>query len=89
MDRLSLGQAVADAVKASGYRSRLWTTSADEPRVRVYVMRSLSRGTQDMGYVEILLDGTRNYNGLSRNKAGIRDDVEAALLPWFAALVQS
>lgn len=89
MDRVDLGQAVADAVTASGYQGRLWTTSADEPQVRVYVTRSLSGGRQDMGYVEILGDASRNYNGLSRNKAGVRDDVEAALVPWLAAQVQS
>ena len=82
-DRVELGQAVAAAVTASGYQARLWSTRADRPQVRVYVTRRTSGGKQDMGYIEILSDGERNYNGLSRNKAGVRADVEAALKEIF------
>jgi hypothetical protein len=37
------------------------------------------RAGKPMGYIEVLDNGERNYNGLDRNKAGIRNRVEATL----------
>jgi len=70
-----MAERVVAALVADGHGAKVWTKSG----VRVYVTRKLSRGVQDMGYIAITSDGSREYGGLSRNKAGIRDRVEAAL----------
>lgn len=79
-NRVELGAAIQTAIAAHGYQARLWTSAAEHlPQVRVYVARRLSRGMQDMGYVEVLDDASRSYGELTRAKASIRDAVEAAL----------
>jgi len=61
---------------ATDYSARTWTGGY---QVRVYVSRRLSRKVQDMGYIEIMDDGGRNYGTLSRASATVRDSVEAGL----------
>jgi hypothetical protein len=71
-----MGESIVEAVRAGDDRGKLWTAgSEDAPHVRVYVMRA----GKPMGYIEVLDNGERNYNGLDRNKAGIRNRVEATL----------
>jgi hypothetical protein len=84
-ERVDLGRAIEAAVIAYGYMGRLWTQKPDSAAsrvdlyVRVYAWRRVSKGTQDIGYVDVLPDGSRDYAGLTRNKAGVRDAVERAL----------
>lgn len=76
--RYELAKRVAAAVDAyGGQTGRAWEK---EGMVRVYVSQTLSRGRRDeMGYIEICRDFSRNYNTLQKRRAGIRDAVEAAL----------
>lgn len=77
-DRIIIAEKIAAAIAANDMGAKVWT-SDDCRLVRVYVTRDLSRRAQDMGYVEICDDGGRNYNPVTRRKAGIRDMVEGAL----------
>lgn len=74
--RMAIAERVVAAVTKHGMRARAWT---GDRCVRIYVARTLSRRTQDMGHISIEMDGHRNYNGLERARAGVRDAVEAAL----------
>lgn len=66
---------VAEILTKDGYKTTVWAKGGN---ARVYVKRNLSRRIQDMGYVAIETSG-RNYSGLTRQHAGIRDMVEGAL----------
>jgi hypothetical protein len=66
---------VASILIGQGYTVKVWTKGG---YVRVYVSRKLSKRNQGMGYVSVETDG-RNYNGLTRQMAGIRAIVELSL----------
>ena len=53
--------------KETSYKAKI-----DFSAYRIHVSRKLSRGWQDMGYIEVDEDGV-NFNTLNRNKAGIRN----------------
>lgn len=76
-DPIDIANQIVNTLNNNGYDARTW---AKNDHCRVYVKRRLSRRTQDMGYVEVLSNGERNYNGLSRQKGGIRDLVEGSLV---------
>jgi hypothetical protein len=68
-----LSALVASILAAAGYGAKVWAKGKE----RVYVTRTLSRREQAMGYVEVMgATGERNYNGLDRATAIIRDLVE-------------
>jgi hypothetical protein len=74
--RVEMAEKIAAALTAANYDVKVWVKGSEqEPNVRVYVSR---RGNR-MGYIEVTLRAERNYNGLDRCKAGIRNDVESAL----------
>ncbi|PNX52079.1 MAG: hypothetical protein BV456_00610 [Thermoplasmata archaeon M8B2D] len=73
--REEIMEKVVEAAENYGLRAKSWIGGS---RMRVYLSRQLSKGRQDIGYVEIESDGSRSYN-LIRNKAGIRDSIEAVL----------
>jgi len=70
---------IADALEASGRvdRAKVWQR---DDHIRIYCSRRLSRRTQDMGYVEILDDGTVSTGGMTRAVASIRDIAAAAMV---------
>jgi len=53
----------------TGYATKVWV---GDDRERVYVTRQLSRGRQDMGYVELTPSGV-NFGPIVRNRAAIRN----------------
>lgn len=67
---------VAEAAASYGreHSGKVWIRDG---KVRVYLTRGIGRKAQPMGFIEILDDGTRDYGGVDRNKAGVRDHVEA------------
>ena len=71
----AIADRITEILSANDMGARVW----DKSGIRVYVSRDLSRRAQDMGYIEVDEEtGERNYNGLERRRAGIRDIVEAA-----------
>ena len=65
---------IASILIAGGYGAKVWAKGAE----RIYVSRKLSKGTQDMGYVEIVIaTGERNYNPIERATKTIRDMIES------------
>lgn len=70
-EKRELAERVAAAV-----RSGRWAAKVVE--ARVLVSRKLSGGWQQMGEIAIADDGSRIYR-LTRNEAGVRDHVEAAI----------
>lgn len=76
MTRKNKAEAIAAELKSRGYSARVWEAGDN---IRIYVARQLSRGRQDMGYVEVTDDGEINPNGLTRSKATIRDIAAAAV----------
>lgn len=75
MTRNDKAELVAAELNSRAYGARVWEGGEN---IRVYVTRQLSRGRQDMGYVEITEGGEINPNGLTRAKATIRDIATAA-----------
>lgn len=76
MTRLELAERIATIIATTDRTAKIWTKGE---HVRVYVTRILSRGIDDMGYIAIAENGARDYSALRKNKAGIRDIVEARL----------
>ena len=76
VDRNDIAERVSAAINAEGYTSKIWD---EYDELRVYVSRQLSKGKQDMGYIEIDEDGEINPNGLSRSKATLRDIATTAI----------
>lgn len=63
-------QQIAENIRNNtSYGAKVW---ASGHVTRVYVTRELSKGKQDMGYIEIDADGNTQLC-LTRNAAGIRD----------------
>lgn len=79
MTRSETASTVAEIINGSESEGASVWDSSDGTVVRVYVTRTLSRGLQQMGYVEIAEDGERLYGALQRRQAGIRQYVEAGL----------
>lgn len=77
MTNEQIAKKFAAALTAAGYSARVSDEGGDE--YRVYVSRQLSKGRQDMGYIEIDDEGDANFNTLSRAKATIRDLATAAI----------
>jgi len=77
--RVEMAKKVAEILNAGDRcKGRVWTS--EKGHVRVYVSRGLSRGRHDeMGFISIEEDGSRNYDAMQKNKAGVRGDVEGAL----------
>ena len=76
-NQIELADRISAALIAEGYSAKVWDDECDE--CRVYVSRQLSKGKQDMGYIEIDEAGDINPNGLSRGKATLRDIATAAI----------
>jgi hypothetical protein len=67
---------IAAVLRKDGYTVKVWAKGG---YVRVYVSRELARRRyQDMGYIAVE-SSSRCYDALTRQRAGIRDQIEAAL----------
>jgi len=76
-ERIEIAEKIAAKINEGERTAKVW---ARDGHVRVYVSRDLSRGRrQDMGHILIADSGERNYNGLDRNRAGVRDVAEQAI----------
>ena len=71
-EKRELAEVIVKVLVGAGYGAK---PHANCPG-RVYVSRKLSKRVQDMGYVELLRDGQRNYNGLERAAKTVRDLIE-------------
>lgn len=92
-EREELGERVAEVLRENGYGAKVWTgarvwTGEDKDPslkrvrdVRIFVTRELSRRRQDMGFVRVEPDGHLSFNGLEREKAGLRDLLATAISP--------
>lgn len=62
--RTEIAEKIAAAINAGPYAARAWT--GDKGDVRIYVRW----GSDDIGYVEINADGSRNYDTLRTTPNG-------------------
>ena len=68
---------IADYIADEDYSARIWEAHG---LTRVYVTRLLSRGRrQEIGYVEVLEDGTAHAAGITRRQATVEGWVAEAL----------
>lgn len=68
---VAMADRVAVAARGIDYTAKVWSKNG----VRVYI----SRKSGDMGYVEIGSDGSRSYSAVTKRRAGVEKDIEAAL----------
>lgn len=81
LTRYEAAELIADALmvdRGSGartYMAKVWTAGT---QVRVYVTL-LGKKSKQAGYVEVLGDGSLNFNAVSLGKGDVRSVAEAAL----------
>ena len=65
-----LAKKCCEAIEADGYSAKVVDDCGTESRI--VVSRKLSKGWQQMGYVDILEDGVANCKAIDRQTASIR-----------------